>query len=256
MRRSLAVPIIMLLLALVTLAALTAPATGAPLLDGPYRVFLPFVAAPPLPTATPTPTETLTPSVTPTPTETLTPTITPTPCEPLVMDWDPRLCRRGVKVTPAAPQPGEGYWRLVKGVWYGPDEPPFAGQHHIFVDALRADGSRQPGVLFDVTNLDATTLFSRMTTELKPGEPYAANFPMYKVAPAYRTIPSDGSPADAVTNLGLGSIEHPEYAYHTSYGFVWQWVVAVTATPADTATPTPTVTPALTGTSVMEGVRP
>jgi hypothetical protein len=235
----LAVPIGILALALAVIALLSTPARGASVLGA--TVYLPFVAQPPPPTATPTPTHTPTPSATPSPTETLTPSATPNPTqtrEPGALEWDPRLDQRGVKITPAAPMPGEGYWRLVKGVWYGPEEPPFAGQHHIFVDTLRADGSRRPGVPFEVTNLDASTVLGTMVTELKPGDLYAANFPMYRLAPAYRTLPSDGSPADAVTNLGLGSIEYPYLAYHTSYGFVWQWTVA----PAATETPTPTPT--------------
>lgn len=235
MRHALALPVGVLLLALTALALLSAPATGAPVTNGPNIVYLPFIAVAPAPTATPTPTETLTPTATPTASVTPTPTSTR---EPGALEWDPRLDQRGVKITPAVPTPGQGYWRLIKGVWYGPEEPPFAGQHHIFVDALRPDGSRQPGAPFDVTNLDGTTVFGKMVTELKPGDLYAANFPMYQLAPAYRTLPSDGAPADSVTNLGLGSIEYPYYAYHTSYGFVWQWTVA----PAATATSTPTST--------------
>jgi hypothetical protein len=245
MHRARALPLGLLLLALAALAFATAPANGAPLLGDPHIVYLPFVAQPPPPTPTPTP------SATPAATETPTPSVTPTPTntrEPGALEWDPRLDQRGVKITPAVPTPGQGYWQLVKGVWYGPEEPPFQGQHHIFVDALRADGSRQPGVSFDVTNLDGSTVLGVMVTELKPGDLYAANFPMFQLAPAYRTLPADGSPADAVTNLGLGSIEYPYYTYHTSYGFVWQWTVAPAATM--TPTPTPTETP------VLEGVRP
>ncbi|MCX7670300.1 MAG: hypothetical protein N2439_09535, partial [Anaerolineae bacterium] len=32
--------------------------------------------------------------------------------------WDPRLTQRGTTLIPATVQPGQGYWRLVKGVWY------------------------------------------------------------------------------------------------------------------------------------------
>jgi hypothetical protein len=242
----------LLLLALALLGLASAPATGTALTFVQNPVFLPFIAAAPPSTLTPTPTETHTPTATWTPTQTLTPSVTPTTTatrQPGELEWDERLDQRGAKILYATPTPGQGYWRLIKGIWYGPEEPPFAGQHHIFVDALRPDGSRQPGVAFNVTNLDATMVLATIVTELKPGDPYAANFPMYQLAPAYRTMPSDGSPADAVTNLGLGSIEYPYLAYHTSYGFVWQWTVA----PA--ATETPTSTPTSTKTLVLEGVR-
>jgi hypothetical protein len=43
--------------------------------------------------------------------------------------------------------------------------------------------------------------------------------------------PSDGAPADAVTGLGLGSIEFPGQAMLTSYGFTWQWTIQGQASP-------------------------
>ena len=229
-----------------------------------WRVHLPYVEGMPptptpteTPTATATPTATLTPSATPTPTDTptvtatptptlsptvtatptitltpsptATPTITPTPSPtPLLspLSWDPRLDQRKARLIPASVAAGQGYWRLVKGVWYGENEPPFAGQHHIFVDTLDPAGRRQAGVKFRVLSPDGGYLFSVFYSETKPGELYAGNFPMYSVAPAYMIVPSDGNPADAVTDLGLGSIEQPDYTIHTSYGFVWQWAVA------------------------------
>jgi len=157
--------------------------------------------------------------------------------------WDPRLTQRGATLIPATVQPGQGYWRLVKGVWYAENEPPFQGQHHIFVDTLDANGQRQPGVPIQITSLDGGDIFATLITEAKPGELYAANFPMYRPAPAYRAAPSDGSPADAVTGMGLGSIELPGWNIHTSYGLTWQWVSAGAALPTATPTPTATGTP-------------
>ncbi len=227
-----------------------------------WWVYLPVVANPPTPTPTatstpsptptatetftpsPTPTETWTPSPTPTATQTFTPTptatytvpVTPSPTPtmtasptatptraPSQIEWDPRLDQRGAKILPAQVQPGQWYWRLIKGVWYAENEPPFAGQHHILVDARNVPGERQPGIAFNVTSLDGGTLYQRIVTEMKPGELYAANFPMYAVAPVYQVKPADGIPGDAVTNLGMGSIEQPQWAIHTSYGFTWQW---------------------------------
>jgi hypothetical protein len=142
------------------------------------------------------------------------------------VEWDGRLNERGASIVPAEVEPGQGYWRLVRGVWYAENEPPFAGQHHIYLDALDQLGAREPGVPIDITSLDGTTVFTTIYTELKPGEPYAGNFPMYVLAPAYRAVPTDGQPADAVTGLGLGSVEQPEFKIHTSYGFVWEWTIA------------------------------
>jgi hypothetical protein len=243
MRRVPALSFGMLLLALAALGLATAPATGAPLLAGPNIVFLPYIELPPLPTATPTPTETNTPA------PTLTPTATPSPANPCgtgPVEWDPRLDQRQARVICATVAPGEGFWRLVKGVWYAENEPPFAGQHHIWVDTLDPAGARQPGVRFEVTSPDRAQSFGSMTTELKPGDLYAANFPMWMAGKSYRTSPSDGHPADEVSDLGMGSIELPNWTIHTSYGFVWQWTTAATATPQ----PKPTETP------VLEGVRP
>ena len=167
--------------------------------------------------------------------------------------WDPRLTQRGATLIPAAVQPGQGYWRLVKGVWYAENEPPFQGQFHIFVDMLDRDGQRQTGVPIQITSLDGSVLWATLITQAKPDHPYAADFPMNARAPAYRAVPSDGSPADVVTGMGYGSIEQPDYNIHTSYGFVWQWVIAgaipPTATPTATGTPTPSVTATVTPTS-------
>ena len=148
--------------------------------------------------------------------------------------WDPRLTQRGAALIPAAVQPGQGYWRLVKGVWYAENEPPFAGQHHIFVDTLGTDGQRRTNVPIQITSLDGQQIFATLLTEAKPGELYAANFPMYVVAPAYRAVPADGNPADAVTGMGLGSLAQPGQWTDTSSLFVWQWTTAATVTPTGT----------------------
>ena len=137
------------------------------------------------------------------------------------LDWDARLTQRGAYLIPATVSPGQGYWRLLWAHWYDPEEA--AGKHHIFVDVLDATDQRQVGipVIFSWDNDSYTA-----PTEPKPDEPYAVNFPMYAIAPAYSAHPADGAPADAVAGMGLGSLEYPESAIHTSYGLVWQWTVA------------------------------
>lgn len=258
MRRSCTFLAMALFIAVLALAFQPGAITGSVAADEPpllsSRVYLPGVdGPPPTPTATATPTETATPPETITPTPTLTPTetaaptltatptLTPTPTvtpspspSPTLppLSWDPRLTERHARIIPAQVVTGQGYWRLVKGVWYAENELPFAGQHHIFVDTLNPAGQRQPGVPVRVLSSDGSQLYSVFYTEAKPGDLYAGNFPMYAVAPAYRAVPADGNPADAVTNLGLGSIQQPDYTIHTSYGFVWQWTVALTGSQA------------------------
>jgi hypothetical protein len=140
------------------------------------------------------------------------------PQQPL--DWDPRLDERGAALVPAQITSGQGYWRLTKAIWY--NEAESQGRHHIFVDALDVLGQRQVGVPVLITNGGSFTI----TTEAKPGEPYAANFPMYTHAPAYSANPDTGAPADQVTGMGLGDLEHPDWNIHTSYGLTWQWTIA------------------------------
>lgn len=174
------------------------------------------------------------------------------------IDWDPRLCQRFTELVPASVQPGQWYWRLIRARWYDEGEPPFSGQHHIFVDTLNGAGARQVGVpiRFSWSGGSQTVL-----TEAKPGEPYAANFPMYAVAPAYSAQPADGAPADLVAGMGLGNVQHPDWKIHTSYLLVWQWTQATgdappavcgpgasTPTPSPTPSPSPTSTPTRTPT--------
>lgn len=218
-------------------ASLTAP-TGRSPTPAPATPTRVAPTASPTVTATATPTRVVRFVPTPTPAEALGPSPSPTPAGRAVpvaptrpaptpdRDWDPRLTQRGAQLIPAQPRPGQGYWRLVRARWFDADEPPFAGKHYIYLDTLDQAGARQIGVRIQMTSLDQKEDYGFVTTEAKPGEPYAANFAMYIVAPAYRVAPADGAPADAVTGLGLGSIAVPELPVLTSYGFTWQWTVA------------------------------
>jgi len=123
-------------------------------------------------------------------------------------------------------KPGQGYWRLVEAKWFDEGEPPFDGKHHIYIDTLDASGKRQTGVRVQMASLDNSEILGYTSTEAKPGEAYAANFPMFVVAPAYRVQPAADAPADAVSGLGLGSLAVPNLPTLTSYGFTWQWTVA------------------------------
>ena len=185
-------------------------------------------------TPTGTPTGTSTPGDTPTP----TPTRTPTP----TLFWDARLTQRGAVLVTAQPTPGEGYWRLVSGVWYDVGAGPNTSMGLIYVDALDAAGVRKTGVSIRIRNLAGTTL-QDLKTEAKPGELYAANFPMWLTSPAYSAQPLN-APADAVYDMGLGSLDGTNSTAATSYGLVWQWTIAGGASASPTPTPTrPSPTP-------------
>ncbi|MEZ4867460.1 MAG: hypothetical protein R3C14_39405 [Caldilineaceae bacterium] len=172
------------------------------------------------------------------------PVATSTETEPQTIDWDPRLDLRGAILSPAQVTPGTAYWRLVEGRWFNVAEA--EGRHHILVDTLDSDGQRQTGVALEITWSDGT---AQIVTEAKPNETYAANFPMYSIAPAYAIQPVSEAPADRVEGLGLGEIDEPTLGYHTSYGFVWQWSIAgVSGNAGPTATATISVTPGLTAT--------
>ena len=142
------------------------------------------------------------------------------------VDWDPRLTQRGAEIVPAEVESGESYWRLVKAVWYDENEPPVAGQHHIFIDTLDAMDERHTGVPVLIRSIWGPQDLGTVYTEAKPGELYAANWPMWEVAPCYSATPVDGVPADGVTNMGMGSIGLPTWKIHTSYGLIWKWTVA------------------------------
>jgi hypothetical protein len=139
---------------------------------------------------------------------------------PSALSWDQRLTQRGAYLIPADVVPGQFYWRLTSARWYNEEES--HGKHHIFVDTLDAAGQRQAGVpiLFSWPDDSFTA-----ETEMKPGEAYAANMPMYAIAPAYSAHPNN-APADSVAGMGLGSLIYPNKTIHTSYGLIWQWVQA------------------------------
>ena len=184
-----------------------------------------------------------------------TPTSTETPAPPQTLEWDPRLDARGAWLVGATVTPGAGYWRLISARWYDSSES--AGRHHVLMDVRNMEGERVTGLPLLVSWPDGST---SLATEAKPGEAYAAAFAMFSIAPAYAAQPNDGAPADAVHGMGMGEIDDPYRAHHTSYGLTWRWTVAATVTPAATPSPvasptansTPTPTPTSTPTQSTE----
>lgn len=191
-----------------------------------------------------------------TPPPTTSPPSTPssTPATPAEREWDPRLTQRGALLLPATVTPGAGYWRLVRARWF--DTAESAGRHHIFVDALNAEGTRQVGVPVQIS-WPASTPIPPILTGEKPNEAYAADFAMYAIAPSYRAQIADGAPADGVDGMGLGEVDDPARGHHTSYGLTWQWVIAPLAeTPTITPTRTITNTPDVTATPPVSTAQP
>lgn len=134
--------------------------------------------------------------------------------------WDPRLTLRGATLVEAGVPSGQLYWRLIEARWL--DEAESDGKHHIFMDVLDGDGVRKVDVRLRVSWAGGA---SYIWSQEKPGEPYAADFAMYAVAPAYAAAPSGALPADRVEGMGLGTIESPWNAHHTSYELTWQLAV-------------------------------
>lgn len=130
--------------------------------------------------------------------------------------WDPRLDERGAVLVEADVPPGGLYWRLHRAHWLNEQES--AGRHHIFVDTLDENRVRMSGVPILVSWDDGS---AAIVTQEKPGEPYAADFAMYALAPAYNAAPIAGYPADRVDGMGLGEIDAPYNAHHTSYHLTW-----------------------------------
>ncbi len=173
--------------------------------------------------------------------------------QPIV--WDNRLTDRGAYLEAATVAAGEGYWRLIEAKWF--DHTESQGRHHILIDSLDANGQRQSGVPIEIRWNDGSTTIK---SEEKAGEPFAANYAMYALAPAYSAQPADGAPADRIEGMGLGELAEPHLAFHTSYGLIWRWTIAgdelvptVTPIPTVTVTAPITVTPPVTGTEGVTG---
>lgn len=180
----------------------------------------------------------------------------PIPKRILSTEWDSRLTERGAFLVPALVAPGTGYWRLVKARWYNAEES--EGRHHILMDIRDERDQRLTAIPLEVRWRDG---FATVVSEEKAGELYATNYAMYALAPAYSAQPADGAPADRVEGMGLGEIDEPYLAYHTSYGLTWRWSIAgsdsstvnetpeMTVTVPATISATPTFVPTVPGTT-------
>jgi hypothetical protein len=142
------------------------------------------------------------------------------------LEWDKRLSVRGCTLQPALVLGREQVNRVRVGRWF--DEREAQGRVNIYVRLLDAQGKLAIGV--------PVTQFWSEGSDTKPterksdpwlaskglGAEYSLDFAMYNLAPAYGIRIDGGHAADIIDGCGLGSIEQPDYAIHTSYFFEWQ----------------------------------
>lgn len=152
-------------------------------------------------------------------------------------DIDPRLTDRGVAIQAVDVRPGQTYWRVVRGEWL--DESQAGGRHHIYIDALDEQGQRVPGAEFVINWPNGSAI---IRTEAKPGEPWAANYPMSPSRNEFSVLPG-GELGDMVSGIGMGADTPGGFnaGIHTSTGLVFQRVRApqVAQAPSDPPKPAP-----------------
>lgn len=148
------------------------------------------------------------------------------------LDWDERLNRRKIDRTELSYAPGQLYWQLIRGRYI--DEAEARGKHHIYVDTLDESGRRATGV--PVRFFWGSGEYIR-ATEAKPGEPHAADFPMFAAGNSYGVQIKDSIPSDSVFGMGLGTIETPRMGNHVSYHFTFQRSRAGTVPPVEPPDP-------------------
>lgn len=147
-----------------------------------------------------------------------------TPVRPVPpREWDSRLDERGVRVVEANAPAGQTFWRVVRGEWL--DEAQAGGRHHIYVDVLDETGQRMVGVPLTVIWPGGE---ARMVSEAKPGEPYAANYPMSPSRNEFAVGVANGLLSERVIGIGMGAQTPGGFnaACHTSTALVFRRTVA------------------------------
>lgn len=132
---------------------------------------------------------------------------------------DPVFNVLGGSIIPANVAPGQAYWRVISIEWH--DEAESGGRHAIQFNTIDEGGGRVVGTPITVWWGDGSSTFPM---EAKDGEPWGANFPMYKDGPAY-SAKVEGLPSDVVAGMGLGTPEVPWRTIHTEYLITWQRVI-------------------------------
>ncbi len=144
--------------------------------------------------------------------------MTGNPLSPDTIAW-------GVVYKPAVVAPGQLYWQCV--VADGPMD--IGGNISIFVDLWDEQGLRVVGVpvLFYWDDGD-----ERKLTELKPGEGFAVDLPMFAGGHSYGVRVDDGTPSDDLFGFGLGKWV-PHHAFRVTFR---RMVAEVIAPPTEPST--------------------
>ncbi len=126
----------------------------------------------------------------------------------------------GVEIIPAAVEPGQVYWKVIRVHHLTPEEN--KGRHHIFLDAVDEEGNRLYGSLFTIS-WDGGN--DTVVIESEPPDP-GANFPMWKWQIC--SVEGVGAPSDRVINLHTA---HPDEApgnslFHHSFAITYLRTVA------------------------------
>jgi len=126
----------------------------------------------------------------------------------------------GVEIIPAAVEPGQVYWKVIRVHHLTPEEN--GGRHHIFIDAVDEEGNRLYGSLFTIS-WDGGS--DTVTIEKAPPDP-GANFPMWKWQVC--SVEGMGAPSDRVINLHTA---HPDEGpgntlFHHSFAITFLRTVA------------------------------
>ena len=132
----------------------------------------------------------------------------------------------GVTVEPATVAPGTTYWRLTRVHHLSPDEN--RGRHHIYLDAIKADGSRA----FNTQAHIAWEGGEHTTTLDKPLNEPAADFPMFKWQKC--TAQMQGMPGDKAHGISSSHPDEPNpdnsqsgnTLFHHSFLVIFQEVIA------------------------------
>lgn len=132
-----------------------------------------------------------------------------------VREIDARATARGVNIgTPANLQPGQKYWFVRSIRWY--DEKESQGRHHIYVEALDADG-KPISAPFSVSWPNGS---AGGQTNGRSGFD-AGNFPMSKSLNEFSVVMAGGGyPSERVTGIGMGADGNS--GIHTSTSVVFQ----------------------------------
>jgi hypothetical protein len=132
----------------------------------------------------------------------------------------------GVTIETATVAPGTSYWRLTRVHHLSPEEN--KGRHHIYIDALKADGNRAFNTQARITSEGE----EHTTTLDKPLNEPAANFPMFKWQKC--TVAMQGMPSDKAHGITSNHPDEPNpdnsqsgnTLFHHSFLVLFQEVVA------------------------------